>query len=562
MTEPVSIAVPGSGRTPAAMATGALASHAATLRAAVLVAVISLGWSSVAAVFLPLIQDDGWNAAIVLSKIRRGDAFAETPVPGFVTNAYRAYYSVAYHGLQEGLVRAFGDSYFVFRLNTVIGGALAAWSLFFILLRLTGSAAAGVFSSLIFCFHPLFWVHANNRNEMFAAGVALACLALLIDTGLAERPAGWRTGLAYFLPFVAFDVHPISVMLVVGYGCYLFFTTRVVIPAALAGAAAGVVYLIFSKTRVTGDFTALAALLGLSGKTSSVELIDHYIPLFNFQFGVAIAREKVRLTPFLKIGAVSCLWIIAAARFREMVREKSFRIVLIVIGSMWIFSVLFFDQAGNGYFLYVWAAFMIGAGYLAFEGVRWLAPRVPQRLLWIAVSIPLALLIVRGGLQFYKPAVQRYAKYRAAYEAIPATLNLQPGEVVAARPTFWFLFYKSPNRLVHQFLATLVMKRDGVGFIDAWHHLGASVVGLDEMELNTFWFADKAPRDASLGAFYNQLPRITSKEFAGYVQSGVLRPLATFDDPTHGHTTFYRIDYAKAGKLPPMAISAQGAVAR
>lgn len=510
----------------------------AVLLLAVIVSIFSV-------VYNPLIQDDGWNAAIVLSEIHHGDPFAHSPVDGFVTDAYRAYYSVIHHGLQEVLVRGFGESYVVFRLNALIGGVLSTLAIFLIVLRLTSSVPPAVFAASVFVLHPFFFVHAFNRNEMVALPIALASLALMIDVGQSASAAPRRAALAYFLPFAAFDVHPISVMLVVGYGFFLFFSRRDVLLPALAGGATGVMYLVFSKTYPSGDFRALAGLFGLDAHRPGRELIDHYIPVTNFRLDVAVYRESVRLTSFIKLALFSGLWVVLLLRFRSLIQSSAFRTVGLVVVSMWLFSVFFFSQAGNGYHLYVWAAFIILAACLVWDAAVWARGRFRAGWVYAFFAIPFALVIGRGVVNFHLPAYRSHDSARAAYEALPPSLGLRPGDVIAARPTFWFLFHDSPYPLIYQFLATLVMASENVDFIEAHRRLGATIVGLDDPQLEGFWYAENVPATPPLNLFYNDLPRISRQEFTGYINSGVLTEIVRYDDPTHGLTTFYRIDYTR-----------------
>jgi hypothetical protein len=482
----------------------------------------------------PIHQDDGWYASAAYALYNRipgvetlstwdySLAGVESAGGGFVYSVY-----------QLPFIAAFGPGIVYTKVLVVLTAVAALLFLVKFFREYAGDAAS--FLPLLLLAWPGFWYHFYNRPELLAVMLGFAGLYLL--AGRHNRKPVF-VAVAFSLPFLMFDTHPISVFLVFGFYVWFFFARADMRVAALAGSAVGLVVYLNGNWVVHGSLGILNGLIG-----PAVSRGDHYIPVLESGLPDILNIAVARFSVHAKVLVASLLWIpllVYRHSVRGFVSPRWLPWLSSCVGFV-VLSSLFSEAVSNGFQLYAAiAVFSIVFLLLLFVSSH------ASRTVTYAAMLPIGALLLYANFN-YLPTYRNYIRFAStvADEYPRLARCLDGGERSLMRPTYAFATARSGNDYEYTVGLLFFMKHEDIGFAEAVYRKGYDIVAFDPDDRGFLW-SDVERIDPWGGSnwYYNAIAdvAIDAAEFDSMVEHRVLVPICSFDDISHGYTEFFEVD--------------------
>ena len=483
----------------------------------------------------PIHQDDGWYASFAYNMANDilGTNYStwdysvagyDAATPGFVYSIYQLLF-----------IGVLGPGVLYSKILVVVTASLAVY--FMVRFVSEYNQKQALWLPLLLLAWPGFWYHFYNRPEMLAVAMGFAGLCLLArKTGRTS----FHVLIAYLLPLLMFDVHPISVFVVFGFYVYVFFSQRDVVVPALMGAFAGVLIYLAGNYVFNRSLGVLSPLFGIQMCRG-----DHYMPIFDSGFR-DIGRIAVeRYSPFIRLFAASLLWIpiVMCRKALPAYFDATYRPFVVTVAGFLVLSSLFTEAVSNGFLLYSSTLFFI-CMFLLMQFLMHVLER-PTWLRW-AVIIPLGIMLLcingrnrRGYLGYFQ-----YARYFSKeYPAVGD--HIGNNAKVLLRPTFAFALADKKGQYEYSYFVLFYMKANNISFAEAVKEKDYDYIAIDPRD-RADMFSD-FQRPVYWGGnnwFYNAISNVAidAVEFQRMIDDRVVEDVYRYDDVSHGKTTFYKVN--------------------
>ena len=485
----------------------------------------------------PIHQDDGWYASAAFNILHTYFGFSEYSVWNFTTSGQSGAQSgFIYRLLQLPFILIFGPSILYTKIIVFCAASLL----------LIGATQLGQkFSrSLKFLFPflllmwPGFWYHFYNRPELLAVAVGIFGIVLLTS----KNKNRVQIVAAYIIPFIMFDLHPISVFWV--FGVYFWHALNSIRDwrSILLGCVSGTILYLVGNLLVNGSLGVLSPLVGMS-----LDAGDHYIPILGpSPLNDIIAISIARFQPFFKFLGASLIWIILLVKLRSFYnfyREYFEFFIFQVIGFL-ILSTLFTEAVSNGYMLYSSMIFFFFIFSVAVFLIHTSEIRASYK---VFLATPTALVFLYTNFNYSENYLSyfRYAKDADDRESAESYDCINHGESGYMRPTFAFQYAKYGGAYEYPLYILREMKSSGKSFAGVIFSSDADFFALDSsMERNLFIDLSAPNYYDGDNPFYVEIDTVrpSLQYFHLMIERGTLVEVCKAAEISHGTTTFYAVD--------------------
>jgi hypothetical protein len=497
----------------------------------------------------PIHQDDGWYAANAFNIIVQFWPNSGLSEWSFETNSESTTkVGFVYYAVQLPLIALFGPDLLFSKILVFICAVAALY--FIYRLFATRFAVLAILSPAILLLWPGFWYHFYNRPEMFCVAIGIAGACILSRS---KPDADRWVAIAYALPWLCFDAHPISVFLIFGFYLWHFISSPRCRLVALFGSLAGLAIYLMGNWAVNGSFGLFSSLLG-----QSINRGDHYIPLLESDFADIIRIAWLRHELMFKLLAASALWVpplLFPRQFVDFVSARSAWILLFNSAVFWVLSALFSEAISNGFMLYnilAWLSlFVVLTAFTLHIGT------VRNRLLLVLLAPSLAALAyvnyhnIGTASSYLQYAKTFYSDYSRFSVCVP-----ENGRALM-RPTFAFAGSRGARNYEYTFNILFWMKEFNASFGEIILRKNFDVVAIDPQDQRDM-FGERQVLWDGKNPLYNSISdiHIDPHEVAALLRSGALVEQCQFDEFSHGNTIFYAVNRDRlrnylSGRTPP-----------
>jgi hypothetical protein len=481
----------------------------------------------------PIHQDDGWYASFAFNLINqfyRDQIFSSWnyDIAGFSS----AKTGFSYGIYQLPFILIFGSSLLYLKVLVFITTILA---LFFIVRFLSVYfQKSAIYFPLLLLAWPGFWYHFYNRPEMLAVAIGFLGMWILADQ---KKSSKYWVALSYSIPFLMFDIHPISVFLVFGYYFWFIFKNRTMLMSALFGCALGSIIYLSGNWVIHGSLGIASPLLGMT-----ISRGDHYIPAIESGIIDIFNIAYIRYKPFIIILGASLLWVpplIYPKRLKYIFINDKTPLSFILICFL-VLTSLFSEATSNGFQLYSSIVFFILIWLLGSFAIEQLDAYGSRR--FIVLTPLMAIFLYVNISQFNQ--YQRFFKYALTFhDKYARTLGdcVSHGSNGLMRPTFSVALAGHRGHFEYTFNILFYMKNNNISFGRAILEKGFDYVAIDDMDKRDLFQIRNVWNNYNW--YYNVIENTVASntEFNMLVEKGALIPACVFDEISHGKTTFYRV---------------------
>ena len=492
----------------------------------------------------PIHQDDGWYASYAFSFLRDYFMLYDYSVWDFkIPDRDTVQSGFIFRLLQIPFIFLFGPNILFTKALVFCTAALLLIGA--VKLAQNFSKRLAFLFPAFLLFWPGFSYHFYNRPELLAVTAGLFGLVLLTRKEVAEG----HIIIAYIIPFIMFDLHPISVFWVFGVYCWYAVTSVNQWRAIATGCFYGVTIYLAGNALVNGSLGVFSPLLGMALETG-----DHYVPLFepnllNNIIEIALSR----FSPFFKFFGISLIWLIIIFHLRDFYSfyKTYFNFFLYQVIFFLLLSTLLTEAVSNGFMLYSSMTFFF---FIFTIAVFLFEHSGNKKLFNLLVSAPTAFTLLYVNFN-YSETYLSYIRNARNVDMVNSEASkgcIDPGDSGYMRPTFAFQYSEYGGTYKYPFYILLEMQAGGKTFADVLFYSGADFIALDDAMKRDLFHDDSSSRELeTFNPFYRAVEKMkpSLRHFDSILRDGALIEACKAFDFSHGETTFYYVDREQLAEI-------------
>lgn len=479
-------------------------------------------------------QDDGWYAIYAMRILTKFNLSDISTVWDFTdANGDKGLGGFLFPSAQAICFVLFGINNYALKILHFTLGSLLFLSFAKLTENLLGHKVK-IISSCLLVFLPYFQNHLYNRPEMFATLIMIISLMLLTGNKISNK----NITIAFLLPVLAIDLHPISIFIGLGFYFYFFYKNINKSLFILGGSLLGILIYLIGNYFVAGSL----GLFEMLSADTRVFLNDHYVPLFDITMLEILQIQVERYSFHVKFLLASGLlfygvYYMITKKYKhiniENLKIKQIEI-LMIMAPFFIFSAFLTEAVGNGFGLYSLVIFVLFFTYLYVV----LSLNLNSNIKLVFFIVPTLICIKTSGFAL----IESYNKKKYFDQNYHKCLSIIPPQSkLLIRPTFSFLLANNSNICEPLFPISSYMLMNNKSFAQSISDKNFDILCIDEMFLNDFFIGKEK---ISRGPYYEKLKDIgiSETDYAKLIENGIFKPLHEYNDPYHGNSIFYRVD--------------------
>lgn len=481
----------------------------------------------------PIHQDDGWYASYAFRILQNFQDYSDLSYWSFKDANYSDIsVGFLFSSLQVPFYLTFGINVFAARLFNAIIITL----LLFFVYKVTRNIAPGLQGLMVILLlaNQVFYHHFYNRPEIL--GIALALMSIFLLTSTLQ--SNLKTFFAFFIWGLIIDVHSIAIFTVIGLGIWYFFNNRKKTIWIILGGISGIILMLLGNLIINNNFGLLNGIFG--GEPPG--LGDHYIPLFKSDIKDYMRIFTSRFEWIKFIVLFSWIWIIVPLLiWKRLVSNALFIAILINFCSFWILATFLTEATSNGFALYNIIMFLLLLIVCLKQLNGIIKLKYKNKLLFLMIP-----LILYTGLATTRKLYVNCSKSfnsRNEFKNVEWDNCIPNGSKILMRPTFAFALAYRNLHVDYPLGVMNLMKDNNFNFEEVLKLKKYDYIALDEQFTSGMLFIDKHNNGRSLAyKKYNNIG-ISREGFNDLVKSGFLEITCKINEPMHGLTNVYKVNF-------------------